>query len=180
MRIGVWVVLCLVTAACSKKLQAGKTPEETIRNAEAAMRQLDAGALYDMMSTRCQQQMDQMMSGVRSALAAVPDAQLKAAGFGGLKEMSPREMLVEAVDRAKDESPEALKQMESIQIAVMEVRNYGDRATVKIMTIVNGNQIPSSVPLVKEGNRWRIDSDDSLSAMPVNFRPSVADCTTFT
>jgi hypothetical protein len=44
--------LVLLLAACGKSHQAGKTPKETVRSFEAALREADMGAVYDMLSSR--------------------------------------------------------------------------------------------------------------------------------
>lgn len=173
MRTGVLVCLLMFAPACGKKLQPGKTPEETIRNVEAALRKLELGAVYDMMSSRCQGELDAALSGVQQVLCSVPDAQLKQAGLAGVAEMSPRDLIETAVDRAKDEAPDVLTRLKSFQIAILEVKDYGERATVKVMTMMDGSQTRGEIPLVREDGRWRLDSQDSLTNLPLTITPCV-------
>jgi hypothetical protein len=175
---GAILALALACAGCGKPLRAGKTPKETIRNLEAALQDLDLGAVYDMLSSRAQRELDASLEGVKVMLASIPEAQLKQAGLGGWKDLDTRDFLEAAVDRARGENPAALEQFRGVTLVVLQVKPYGDRATVKVCMILNGRDREQTIPMVREGGRWRIDTDDSVTALPVNFMPDMSDCTT--
>jgi hypothetical protein len=181
--VRIWGVLltAALCAACGPSLQAGKTPKETMRRLETALQDLDLGAVYDMLSSRAQGQLDTSLQGFRTVLQAIPEDQLKKAGLGGWKDLSTREYLDAAADRMKDENPAAVKQIRRLAIVVMNIRPYGDRASVKVSILLNGRDRTQTIPLVLENGRWRIDTGDPVTDLPVNFAPDVSDCaTTFT
>jgi len=170
-------VLCV---ACGDSLRAGKTPKETVRRLETALKDLDLGAVYGMLSSRARGELDASLVGFRAMLTAIPDAQLEQAGLDGWKDMTTREYLDAAVDRTKSENPAAAKQLERLTIAIMDVRSYGDRATVKVSVILNGRDRQQTIPLVLEDGRWKIDAGDTVTELPVDFAPKVDCATTFT
>ena len=172
------MILC---AACGNSLQAGKTPKETVRRLEAALRDLDPAAVYGMLSSNAQSQLDASLLGFRTMLGAIPDARLEQAGLAGWKDLTTREFLDAAADRTRSENPAAAKQLERLTIAIMEIKSYGDRATVKVSVLLNGRDRRQTIPLALEDGRWRIDTGDPVTDLPVDFAPNVADCaTTFT
>jgi hypothetical protein len=168
--IAIMVALC---AACGRKLGPGKTPKETIRNFEMAMKKLDVGAAYDMLSSRTRAQIDAVMNNMKASLAVIPDSALDQVGLAGLKNMEPREILATAIDRAKEMNPSAVDALRTFQLVVLEVKEYGDEASVKVATIFNGQDNTDTVPMLREGGRWYIDSDESLNAVPMNFAPDL-------
>jgi hypothetical protein len=180
--VRIWGVLLTVAlcGACGQA-QAGKTPKETMRRLEAALQDLDLGAVYDMLSSKAQGQLDASMHGFRTMLATIPEDQLKRAGLGGWKDLTTREYLDAAADRTRSENPAAVKQLERLVIVVMEVRPYGDRASVKVSVLLNGRDRRQTIPVVLENGRWRIDADTPMANLPVDLAPDVSDCaTTFT
>ena len=166
--------------ACGPRLQAGKTPKETMRRLETALQDLDLGAVYDMLSSKAQGQLDASLQGFRTMLQAIPEDQLKKAGLGGWKDMDTREFLDAAVDRMKDENPAALKHVKRLAIVVLDVRSYGDRASVKVSVIMNGRDQTQTIPLVLEDGRWKLDTGAPMTDLPVDFAPQVSCETTFT
>jgi hypothetical protein len=168
-------------AACGQSLQAGKTPKETMLRLEAALRDLDLGAVYDMLSSKAQGQLDASLHGFRTMLAGIPEDQLKQAGLGGWKDLSTREYLDAAADRTRSENPTAVKQLKRLVIVVMKIKPYGDRASVKVSVLLNGRDRRQTIPLVLENGRWRIDIGTPMTDLPVDFAPDVSDrATTFT
>jgi hypothetical protein len=165
-------------AGCGKKLGPGKTPKETIRNFEAALKDLDLEATYDMLSARVRGEIDAALNGMKAALNGVPDSVLEKAGLDDLKDMEPREMLGMAMDKAKEFNPQAIDQLKTLQMIVLEVKTYGERGRVKVSTIFQGREETNTVPMVLEGGLWRIDSDESLSAVPMDFSNAIQACAT--
>jgi hypothetical protein len=181
--VRIWGVLltAALCAGCGPSLQAGKTPKETMRRLETALQDLDLGAVYDMLSSRAQGQLDASLQGFRTMLQAIPEDQLKQAGLGGWKDLGTRDYLEAAADRMKDENPAAVKQIKRHAIVVMDIKPYGDRASVKVSVLLNGRDRTQTIPLVLENGRWRIDTGTPMTDLPVDFAPEVADCaTTFT
>lgn len=133
-----------------------------MRRLEAALQDLDLGAVYDMLSARAQGQLD--------------------ASLSGWKDMNTRECLEAAADRMKSENPAAVKQIRRLAIVVMDIRPYGDRASAKVSVLLNGRDRTQTIPLVLEGGRWKIDTDAAMTDLPVDFAPDVSDanCVTFT
>lgn len=177
---GVFLIAALC-AACGDSLQAGRTPKETVRRLEQALKNLDPAAVYDMLSSDAQRQLDASLTGFRTMLRAIPDAQLKQAGLKGWKDLDTREFLDAAADRTRSENPAAAKQLKRLTIVIMDVKSYGDRARVKVSVILNGRDRQQTIPLVLEDGRWRIDTGDPVTDLPVDFAPDMSDCaTTFT
>jgi len=152
-----------------------------MRRLEAALQDLDLGAVYDMLSSKAQGRLDASMHGFRTMLATIPEDQLERAGLGGWTDLTTREYLDAAADRTRSENPAAVKQLERLVIVVMEVRPYGDRASVKVSVLLNGRDRRQTIPVVLENGRWRIDTDTPMANLPVDLAPDVSDCaTTFT
>jgi hypothetical protein len=180
-RIRAVFLAAALCAACGPSLQAGKTPKETMRRLETALQDLDLGAVYDMLSSQAQGQLDASLRGFRTMLQAIPEDQLKRAGLGGWKDLSTREYLDAAADRMRSENPSAVRQIRRLAIVVLEIRPYGDRASVKVSVLLNGRDKTQTIPLVLEDGRWKIDTDAAMTDLPVDFAPNVSDCaTTFT
>ena len=170
------ILLAAVVAACGQSPRAGRTPKETVRNLEAALRDADMGALYDMLSRRGQAELEAPLLGFQAALSAVPEAQLKAAGLASFKKMSAREMLVAAAEKAEDENPKALDPLRSITIVVTDVRQYDDRATVKTSFLLRGRSRDQTLQLVREGGLWKLDGDEAMQGLPMPTAPAMPDC----
>jgi len=62
-----------------------------------------------------------------------------------------------------------LDQVKDIQMVVLDGKNYGNNASVKVSTIFRGREVTSTVPLVKENGAWYIDSDEAMSSMPIDI-----------
>jgi hypothetical protein len=167
------VLLAAALCACGQSPRAGRTPKETVRNLEAALRKADMGAFYDMLSAKGQAELEAPLLGFRAMLASVPEAQLKAAGLASFKKMSPREMLVAAAEKAEDESPKALDPLRSITIVVTDVRQYDDRATVKASFLMKGRSRDQTLQLVREGGLWKLDGGEAMEALPVPTVPAM-------
>ena len=107
---------------------------------------------------------------------AVPEAQLKAAGIAGFRKMSARDMLVAACEKAEDMNPKALEPLKSLTIVVTDVRQSGDRATVKTSVLLRGRAHDETVVLVREGGLWKLDGNGLLSDLPVPTTPALPSC----
>lgn len=170
------ILLAAAVAACGQSPRAGRTPKETVRNLEAALRDADMGALYDMLSRRGQAELEAPLVGFRAAIASVPEAQLKAAGLASFRKMSAREMLVAAAEKAEDENPKALDPLRSLTIVVTDVRQYDDRATVKTSFLLRGRSRDQTLQLVREGGLWKVDGADAIQGLPMPTAPAIPDC----
>ena len=104
-------LLLVAVAACGSNLGPGATPKETIRNFELALKSLDIGATYDMLSSRQRAQFDTMLTAVKASLANVPEGMLKEAGLDArsvgpdqmrvvLQKVLPAELEARAVENA--------------------------------------------------------------------------------
>jgi len=173
--------MAALCAACGESVQAGKTPKETVRRLEGALQDLDPAAVYGMLSSNAQRQLDASLLGFRTMLQTIPDAQLKQAGLSGWKDLDTREFLDAAADRTRSENPAAAKQLKRLTLVIMDIKSYGDRARVKVSVLLNGRDRRQTIPLVLEDGRWRIDTGDPLTDLPVDFAPDMSDrATTFT
>lgn len=170
------ILLAAAVAACGQSPRAGRTPKETVRNLETALRDADMGALYDMLSRRGQAELEAPLLGFQAALASVPEAQLKAAGLASFRKMSAREMLVAAAEKAEDENPKALDPLRSLTIVVADVRQYDDRATVKASFLLRGRSRDQTLQLVREGGLWKLDGDEAMQGLPLPSAPAMPDC----
>ena len=168
--------LCLA-AACGKQLGPGKTPKETVRNLEVALQALELGAVYDMMSGEARRRVDRSVRVMRNMLAAFPEEQLEKGGLDGLKDMTTREFLEASIERAKEEG-NLRARFETVTIAIMKVKTYGERASVKVTMIINGRDQAQTIPMVREGGRWHIDSDDVVASLQVDLTPDTSSCVT--
>jgi hypothetical protein len=177
MRARVTVILfAAAVAGCGPSPRAGRTPKETVRNLEVALKDADMGAVYDMLSRRGQAEIEAPLLGFKAALASVPEAQLKTAGLASFRKMSAREMLVAAAEKAEDENPKALEPLRSITIVVIDVRQYDDRATVKASFIMKGRSRDQTLELVREGGLWKLDGDEAMQGLPMPTAPVIPDC----
>lgn len=172
----VTLIVAAALAACGASPGPGRTPKETVRNLEAALKDADMGAVYDMLSARAQAEMAAPFVGLRAALASVPESQLKAAGLADFKTMGPREMLVAAAEKIEDESPKALDPLKSITIVVLDVRQYDDRATVKASFLLKGRSRDQTLQLVREKGLWRLDSGEAMQGLPLPTAPVLPEC----
>jgi len=170
------VLLATLAVACGRSPRAGRTPRETVRNLELAIRDVDVGALYDMLSSQGQAEIDASFAAARTVLASVPESQLDAAGLGGWKDMSARELLVASMDKLKDENPAALDGLRSVTIAVTDVRERGDHATVKASFLINGRARDETLYMVRESRLWKLESSDAMQSLPMPAPPDVEAC----
>ena len=179
MRCGALILAALVLVGCGKKLGPGKTPKETIRNLERAIQTLDLGATYAMSSARVRDQLDRAMDGLKAAVKMLPEEIVDEMGWDGVEDKSTREILNLAIDRLKDQMPEAVKAMKSLQMIVMDVKTWGNEAQVEVSVLFRGSEQTTRVPMVKENGFWVLDSNDTLSGLPVDFTvPSPEACVT--
>jgi len=169
------ILLGGIVAACGPSPKAGRNPKETVRNLEVALRHADIGAVYDMLSARGQRELAAPFVGFKAALASVPDSQLKAAGLSDFKKMEPRELIVAAVEKARDANPKALDALKSLSIVVRDVTQRDDRATVKATFLLKGRTRDQTLQLVREGGLWMLDGGEALQAAPM-VTPPVLDC----
>ncbi|HEX5138464.1 MAG TPA: hypothetical protein VFY93_15940 [Planctomycetota bacterium] len=170
------ILLGGIVAACGPSPKAGRNPKETVRNLEVALRHADIGAVYDMLSARGQRELAAPLVGFKAAIATVPDAQLKAAGLARFKKMEPREMLVAAVEKARDENPKALDPLKSLTIVVADVTQRDDRATVKATFLLRGRSRDQTLRLVREGGLWKLDGGEAVQGLPVPTAMAIPDC----
>jgi hypothetical protein len=170
------ILVAATLAACGDSPGPGRTPKETVRNLETALRDADMGAIYDMLSARGQRELAAPLVGLKAALASVPEAQLKAAGLSDFRKMDAREMLVAAAEKAEDLNPKALEPLKSITIVVMDVRQYDDRATVKASFLLRGRARDQTLQLVREGGFWKIDSEEAMQSLPLPNAPAIPQC----
>ena len=167
------ILFLAALAACGQSHRPGKTPKETVRSLEGALRDADMGAVYDLLSARGQAELEAPFLGFQAALARVPEAQLKAAGLASFKKMTAREMLVAAAEKAEDENPKALDPLRSITIVVTDVRQYGDRATVKASFLLRGRARDQTLYLAREGGVWKLDGEDAMAGLPLPTAPAM-------
>jgi hypothetical protein len=165
-----------ISLACVNSAKAGRTPKETVLSFELALKRLDMGAVYDLLSSRARAEVDAAFGAFRGACASVPKAQLEKSGLGRLAGMSARELLVEAVSRARKDNPGAVSMLESLHVVVMRVRERGDSASVDVTLLLQGQDRKQTIPMVREHGRWMIDSDDSVTSMPLELTPDVQAC----
>jgi len=173
------VILILFAAAvvgCGRSPRAGRTPKETVRNLETALRDADIGAVYDMLSARGQREIAAPFVGFKAALASVPDAQLKAAGLADFKEMDAREMLVAAVEKARDANPKAMDPLKKLTIVVVDVKQWDNEATVKASFLLRGRANDRTLRMVREAGLWKLDSPDAMNGVPMPTAPAIDAC----
>ena len=143
------VVIALVLgAACGKTHAPGKSPRETVKNLEAALRAHDAGGAYDMLTARA-----------RRGLTA-------------------RETLVEWMDDARTKEKAALRPYASLQLVVMDERRTGATARVRVSRLFNGATQTFTLPFAREGSAWKLDTPFLMSDLVARIRPVPAACFT--
>lgn len=170
------LVFAVAVCGCGSAARPGKTPKETVRSFELALKRLDMGAVYDLLSSRAKGEVEAAFGAFRGACAALSEVQLEASGLDRLRDMSARELLVEAVSRAKKDNPGVATMLESLHIVVMKVRESGDTATVDVTVLQQGQSRKQTIAMVREKGRWMIDSDDSVSLAPLPLAPDVQAC----
>lgn len=170
------VLLPALAAACAPSPRAGRTPKETVRNLEAALRDADIGAVYDMLSARGQRELAAPFVGLKAALASMPEAQLKAAGLADFRKMDARAMLVAAAEKAESENPKAFEPLRSLTIAVTEVKQWDDRATVKTSFLLRGRARDQTLQMVRESGLWKLDGNEAVRGVPLAAAPSIPGC----
>jgi len=159
-------VLAFLVPSCGKSLGPGKTPRETLSHFETALKTMDIGAMYDLLSPRTRAEIDQAMIAVRNVAAAMPPGALKEAGLGDIEDMTPREIMVRSVKAARKANPEIANSLKSLTLVVLDERNYGDSASVKVSLLLNGAETTDTIQLACVNGRWYIDSGDSMRTVP--------------
>jgi hypothetical protein len=170
------VLFAAALVACGQSHRAGRTPKETVRSLEGALRDADMGAVYDLISAEGQAELEAPLLGFQAALASVPEERLKAAGLVSFKKMTAREMLVAAAEKAEDENPKALDPLRSITIVVTDVKQYDDRATVKTSFLLKGRARDQTLRLVRERGVWKLDGIEAIQSLPMPTAPAMPDC----
>jgi hypothetical protein len=165
-----------VLAACGPAPGPGRTPKETVRNLEAALRDADMGALYDMLSTNAQKELAAPFVALKAALASVPEARLKEAGLLDFRKMDARQMLVAATEKVEDADPKALDPLKSITIVVLDVKQYDDRASVKASFLLKGRSRDQTLYLTRERGLWRLDGGEAMQVLPLPTAPVMPEC----
>ena len=175
MAIGKKLPLCLILsllAACGSKYGPGKTPRETIRNFEGAMRDLDFGAAYDMMAPAARAKVDAQIKGAQAACAAIPEEMQEQFGLDDFVDATPREALDVAAKKVKKESPDQAKQIRKISLVVLDVKEYGKTASVRVSVIFQGREAEDRIKMVKVDGRWYFENDSALTtAAPIPVAP---------
>jgi hypothetical protein len=175
-------LVCLILglcAACGRSFPAGRTPTETIRSLEGALRERNYAACYDLLAPEGQAQLDQQLRAAQTVCKSFPQSIRDQLDLDDFCDASPREALQDAADRANDADPALAKQLESFQLAVLKVDEHGDRATVQVAALWKNRRTESYVGLVRHKSRWYLESEAGLNSVPLPKAPTV-DCTTFT
>jgi len=142
------LVLPVLGAGCGKTHAPGKSPRETVKNLEAALRAHDAGGAYDMLSARARR---------------------------GLTE---RKTLVAWMDDARSKNEVVLRPYASLQLVVMDERRTGATARVRVSRLFNGVTQTLTLPFAREGGAWKLDTPFLLSDLVARIRPNPAACFT--
>jgi hypothetical protein len=170
-RLALGVVVGLL-AACGSKYGPGKTPRETIHNFEGALRDLDFGAAYDMMAPAARAKVDAQIRGAQRACAAVPEKLQEQFGLDDFVDATPREALAVAAKRVKKDSPEQAAQFKSLSLVVLDVKEYGETASVKVSMLHQGREANDRLKLVRVKGRWYFEDDNALArAAPMPIAP---------
>jgi hypothetical protein len=148
MRSVVVIVALGLGAACGKTHAPGKSPRETVKNLEAALRAHDAGGAYDMLTARAQ------------------------------RGLTARDTLVEWMDDARGAKQVALRPYASLQLVVMDERRTGATARVRVSRLFNGVTQTFTLPFAREGGAWKLDTPFLLSDLAARIRPNPAACFT--
>jgi hypothetical protein len=172
------VLVATALAACGASPGPGRSPKETVKNLEAALRDADMGAVYDMLSAESQRELAAPFVGLKAALASVPEARLKEAGLLKFRHMDARQMLVAAAEKVEDENPKALDPLKSITIVVLDVKQYDDRATVSASFILKGRSRDQTLRLVRERGLWRFAGSEAMQGLPLPTAPVMPECST--
>ena len=173
--IGSRAPLCLLLGllvACGSQYGPGKTPRETIRNFEGALRDLDFGAAYDMMSPAARSKVDQQIRAAQRACAAIPEEMQEQFGLDDFVDATPREALAVAGKKAKKENPGQAEQLRKLSLVVLDVKEYGNTAAVQVSMIFQGREADDRMKLVKVDGRWYFENDSALTATaPIPVAP---------
>ena len=170
------ISFAVALAACGASPGPGRTPKETVRNLEAALKDADMGAVYDMLSANAQRELAAPFVGLKAALASVPEAQLKATGLTDFRKMDARQMLVAATEKAEDQNPKAFDPLRSITIVVLDVKQYDDRATVQASFLLKGRSRDQTLRLTRERGLWRLDGAEVMQGLPIPTAPAMPEC----
>jgi hypothetical protein len=161
-------------AACGSRYRPGKTPRETLRNFEGALRDLDFGAAYDMMAPQAQQQVDRQVKAAQMACAAIPEEMQEQFGLDDFVDATPREALAVAGKKAKNENPDHAEKLGKLSLVVLDVKEYGNTASVQVSILFQGRTADERIKLVKVGGRWYFENDSALmQAAPIPVAPAM-------
>ena len=175
-------ILCLVACAaiaCGRSYPAGRTPTETIRSLEGALRDSNYAACYDLLAPEAQAQVDQSTQAAQRVCAAMPEELRDKLDLDDFCDASPRDALQEAAERAKEADPTLSERLEGFQIAVLDVQEYGERALVRVEMMWSNTKNEKRMSLVRRNSRWYLADGQALSGVPLP-RPPTVDCATFT
>ncbi|MGQ0613983.1 MAG: hypothetical protein ACT4PV_09630 [Planctomycetaceae bacterium] len=165
------LLLLVLLAACGKAA-GGKTPRETVAQLQAALKKGDGGALYDLLTTRAQRQLDGQIQGISKV---VPRFE----GCDG------RELLVELFDMAKETAPQQFEMLAATHMVVMETKTQGDSARLKVSILGRNRDETVEMRLAREHGRWKLDDGGALGGAQLAAgmqaaAQEAAACTTFT
>jgi hypothetical protein len=160
--------------ACGSEYGPGKTPRETIRNFEGALRDLDFGAAYDMMAPAARSKVDQQIRTAQMACAAIPEEMQAQFGLDDFVDSTPREALTVAGERVKKENPDQADQLKKLSLVVLDVKEYGNSASVQVSMIFQGREADNRIKLVKVKGRWYFENDSALTqTAPIPVAPAI-------
>ncbi len=170
---GLALFVLLFAAACGKTHKAGKTPKETVKSFEAAIRDLELGQCYGLLTKSAQREVDGAMRALKGMAAALPSDKLADIGMKGIKDMTTSEVMDASIKYAKRSQPTSLKRLKQLQLVVLEVKEYGDRARVRVCQILGGREREFMLPMAREGGLWKIDSGIASLNLPVRLGPDL-------
>ncbi len=171
--IGLICLVALATVACGRSFPAGRTPTETIRSLEGALRDSNYAACYDLLTPEAQAQVDQSTIAAQRVCAAMPETLRDKLDLDSFCDASPRDALQEAADRAKDADPSLEERLNGFQIAVLDVQEYGERAVVRVEMMWSNTKNEKQITLVRRKTRWYLESGQALSGVPLPRAPTI-------
>jgi len=182
--VGFWekTAVCLVLGscvACGRSYGPGRTPTETIRSLEGALRARDYSACYDLLASDARTQFDQSIRAAQSACGSLPPEIKDRLDLDDFCESSPRDALQEAADRAHDNDPNLDERLQSFQLAVLGVEEYGNQATARVSVMWKNIHSETTIELVRQKTRWFLANQSGIETIPLPRAPTIS-CTTFT
>ncbi|MEM8883071.1 MAG: hypothetical protein AAGD14_03290 [Planctomycetota bacterium] len=163
MGTGKRLTLCLLLGlltACGAAYGPGATPRDTLRNYEGAMRDLEFGCLYDMMAPSARAQIDGQIEAAQMALSAIPPDFQKKFGLDDFVDASPREALDITAAQMRDRDQD--DKFKKMSLAILEVREYGDTASVKVSVIDGRRDSERRIKMVRTDGLWYLASDIAM------------------